>query len=168
VSLIVNCISRPFTRLVAAAVATLLLSLSPTSAQASPETLQRSLGNLLQCPLDIVLAPVVAFRTLFINLRDVDDTPAVRVAYALPGYVWLTGLQAGAGALRGLTGALELVPGILLLPFEADLDALYDPADRGGALVELENPLGEMPVVEYFPLVTWHVRFGITYSSAEY
>lgn len=163
-----NSIARPLTRLAAATVAAGVLALSPTAAQASPETLQRSIGNLVQAPLDIVLSPIVAFRTLFINLRDVEDTTAVRVAYALPGYVWLTGLQAGAGTLRGIAGALELVPGIFLLPFEADLNPLYDPADRGGALVELENPLAEVGWLEYAPIVTWNVRFGITYTSAEY
>lgn len=165
-------IARPFSRQAANAVAVvaalLALSMAPTSAQASPETLQRSMGNLLQSPLDIVLAPVVAFRTLFMNLRDVGDTPAVRVAYALPGYVWLTGLQVGGGVMRGIAGALELIPGIVLLPFEADLDALYDPADRGGALVELDNPLAEVGWLEYAPVVTWPVKFGVTYTSAEY
>jgi hypothetical protein len=156
------------TRTVAAAVAAMMLSLAPSGAQASPETLQRSLGNLLQCPLDVMLAPVVAFRTLFNNLRDVDDTVPVRVVYALPGYVWLTGLQIGGGTLRGIAGALELLPGIFLLPFKADLDALYDPADRGGSLVELDNPLAEVGSLEYVPLLTWHVKFGVTYTSAEY
>ena len=71
-------IARPFTRqarqaVAAVATALLVLSMAPASAQASPETLQRSMGNLLQSPLDVVLAPVVAFRTLFTNLRDVDD-----------------------------------------------------------------------------------------------
>lgn len=167
-----NSIARPFARRAALAVATVLLAtcamtLAPTGAEASPETLQRSVSNILQAPLDIVLAPVVAFRTLITNLRDVEDTPAVQVAYALPGYVWLTGLQAGAGVLRGVAGLLELVPGIVLLPFKADLDALYDPADRGGALVEVENPLGEVSWLEYAPMLTFDLRFGITYTSAE-
>jgi hypothetical protein len=118
--------------------------------------------------VDVVLAPIVAARTLVSNLRDIDDTTAVRVFYAGPGYIWLTGVQVGAAVLRGVSGALELVPGIFLLPFETDIDTLYDPAERGAALVELENPLAENGIAKWFPMITWDVRFGITYTSAEY
>jgi hypothetical protein len=152
----------------AATAAAAALAFSPLPALASPETLQRSVGNLVQAPLDMLLAPVVAGRTLFQNLRDIDDSPGVRVFYAFPGYLWLTGLHVGAGALRGIAGALELLPGIFLLPFETDLDALYDPAETGGALIEVENPLAEVDSLHYFPLVTWHIKFGIRYTSAEY
>jgi hypothetical protein len=152
----------------AATAAAAALAFSPLPALASPETLQRSVGNLVQAPLDMLLAPVVAGRTLFQNLRDIDDSTGVRVFYAFPGYLWLTGLHVGAGALRGIAGALELLPGIFLLPFETDLDALYDPAETGGALIEVDNPLAEVGLLHYFPLVTWHIKFGIRYTSAEY
>jgi hypothetical protein len=151
-----------------AAGAPLVTLVGPIPAQASPDTLRRSIGNLLQAPLDLVLSPVVAGRTLVSNLRDVDDTMGVRVAYAVPGYFWLCGVQVGSAVLRGVAGGLELVPGIILLPLETDLDPLYDPADRGNALVELENPLGESDVWQYNPFVSFNVRFGVTYTSAEY
>ncbi len=151
-----------------AAVASLLAVIVPASAHASPETLRRSLGNIIQSPLDVVLAPVVAGRTLVSNLRDVDDTTAVQVFYAAPGYFWLAGVQVGAAVLRGVSGGLELLPGIFLLPFETDIDPLFDPADRGAAMVELENPLAENDIAKWFPMVTWNVRFGVTYTSAEY
>lgn len=150
------------------AVAALLLAFVPSSAQASPETLRRALGNIIQAPIDVVLAPVIAGRTLVNNLRDIDDTPAVRIAFAAPGYFWLSGVQAGAAVLRGISGGLELLPGLLLLPFETDIDALYDPADRGAALVEYENPLADDETLRWIPLLTWNVRFGITYTSADY
>lgn len=150
------------------AVVVLVLAIGPSSAQASPETLRRSLGNLIQSPLDVALAPVVAGRTLVNNLRDIDDTTAVRAVFAAPGFLWLTGVQAGAGVLRGVSGGLELVPGIFLMPFETDIDALYDPADRGAALIEYENPLADDDIMRWIPLVTWNVRFGITYTSADY
>ena len=146
----------------------LVLAIGPSSAQASPETLRRSLGNLIQAPLDVVLAPVVAGRTLVNNLRDIDDTTAVRVVFAAPGFVWLAGVQAGAGVLRGVAGGIELIPGIFLMPFETDIDALYDPADRGAAMIEYENPLAENDILRWIPLVTWNVRFGVTYTSADY
>ena len=146
----------------------LLLAVAPSTAQASPETLRRAIGNIIQAPLDVVLAPVVAARTLVNNLRDIQDTPGVQYVYAAPGFLWLTGVQAGGAVLRGISGGLELIPGIFLIPFDTDIDALYDPADRGGALVEFENPLAEDDVARWIPLITWNVRFGITYTSAEY
>jgi hypothetical protein len=160
--------SRLAARLAATGAALALLLLAPSIAQASPETLRRSLGNIIQSPVDIVLAPVVAARTLVNNLRDIDDTRAVQVFYAAPGFIWLTGVQVGGAVLRGVAGCLELVPGVFLLPFETDIDALYDPADRGGALVEYENPLAEDDIAKWFPMITWNVRFGVTYTSAEY
>ena len=159
---------RRSTGLVAAFVASAFLALSPATAQASPETLQRAIGNIVQAPIDVILAPIVAGRTLVNNLRDIDDTLAVQVVYAAPGYFWLVGIQTGAAVLRGIAGGLELLPGILLLPLETDLDALYDPADRGGALVEMENPLAEHDIWQYVPLVSMNLRFGVTYTSAEY
>ena len=160
---------RPNTRLAAlGASLALLVTLLPASAQASPETLRRATGNIIQAPLDVFLAPIVAGRTLVGNLRDIDDTTAVRVFYAVPGYLWLTGVQVGAGVLRGVSGALELLPGIFLLPFETDIDPLFDPADRGAALVEWENEFAENPIMQWIPIATWNVRFGVTYTSADY
>ena len=152
----------------ALALAAPVLAVAPSTTQASPETLRRALGNLIQAPIDVVLSPIVAGRTLVNNLRDIDDTPAVRAVYTAPGFFWLTGVQAGAAVLRGISGGLELVPGILLMPFETDIDALYDPADRGAALVEYENPLADDDTAYWLPFLTWNVRFGITYTSADY
>ena len=146
----------------------LVTLLAPATAQASPETLRRSIGNIIQSPLDVVLAPVVAGRTIVTNLRDIDDTTPVRVFYTVPGFFWLTGVQVGAAVLRGVSGCLELLPGIFLLPFETDTDPLFDPADRGAAIVEYENPLVENEIAQWFPMITWNVRFGVTYTSAEY
>ena len=70
--------------------------------------------------------------------------------------------------LRGIAGGIELIPGIFLMPFETDLDALYDPADRGAAMIEYENPLAEGEIMRWIPLLTWNVRFGVTYTSADY
>jgi hypothetical protein len=126
--------------------------LAPSVGQASPATLQRSVGNMVQAPLDAALSPMVAWATLNNNIRDIEDTPGVRLAYYVPGYFWLVGLQVGASAIRGLTGAIEFLPGLFLLPFEADLDPLFDPVERGQALVEWENPV-------------MNIKFGIDYQS---
>ena len=126
---------------------------SPVSA--SPETLKRSVENLTQWPLDLVLSPVVAGQTVYTNLQDIDDSDAVRVAYTVPGFAWITFVQLGAACLRGVTGALELLPGIGLLFFETDLDPLYDPPVDNEALVNFENPV-------------YTFKFGVSYTSGGY
>jgi len=139
--------------LVGAIFALLFVVSSPVSA--SPQTLKRSIENLTLWPLDLALSPVVAGKTVYQNLQDIDDSDAVRVAYPIPGFVWVTFVQAGSAVLRGVTGAFELLPGLGLLFFDADLDPLFDPADENEALVNLETPV-------------YNLKFGISYTSSGY
>ena len=127
----------------------------PAPADASYKTLSRSISNILFGPMDVLLSPVVAGKAITTNLEDVDDTTGVRVAYTVPGFFWYTGVIAGAGVLRTATGLLELIPGIILWPFDTDLDTLMDPVDDGGALVDVENDFH------------FQIKFGIDYTSAE-
>jgi hypothetical protein len=123
---------------------------------ASPETLKRSIGNLTQCPLDLALSPVVAGKTVYQNLQEIDDSMAVKIFYPVPGFVFVTFVQAGAAVLRGVTGVFEFLPGLGLLPFpDTDLDPLFDPADENEALVDYETP------VFYF-------KFGVSYTTSGY
>ncbi len=132
-----------------------LLLLAPLSASASPETLKRSVGNITGAAFDLAWSPLVAWSTLNRNITEIDDTTGVRVAYYVPGFVWLLGLQVGASVLREVTGLIELLPGLALIPFEVDLDTLYDPVDRGEALIDFDTP------VYYF-------KWGINYQSPSY
>ncbi len=124
----------------------------PAFASATPETLKRSLGNALFAPLDIAASPVTAARALHTNLRDVDDARWKRIVFPIPGYIWILGVQIGGGAIREVAGLLELVPGLALAFFDADLDPLFAPAERNEALVDLETR----------PL---RVKFGVNYIS---
>jgi len=124
-------------------------------------------------PFDMVLAPVQAGNTVYHNLQDVDDSTGVRVAYTIPGLGWLTLLNFGSGMIRILTGALEVVPGVLLFGSESDIEPLFDPVEDAGALFEWDNPLidNEDPWVYYNPLVApfaIRVKMGINYTQAEY
>ena len=74
----------------------------------------------------------------------------VRVVYAVPGVAWNTTLIAGSGMIRCMTGLIELLPGIGLLPFKTDLDPLFSPAEKADALVDKETPILD-------------VKFGIDY-----
>jgi hypothetical protein len=149
------------------------LLLAPTRAAASPETLRRAFGNIVNGPLDMLLSPVTGMLTLATNIADIDDSAAVRVVYALPGWVWLTGLNFGSGGIRTITGALEVIPGVLLYPFETDIDPLFDPVDDAMALVDIDNPLAdtENPWLVYNPVYTLlsiRVKFGIDYTKADF
>jgi hypothetical protein len=133
----------------------LMLLLAAPPASATPDTLKRSMGNILFAPFDLVLSPVVAGRIVYTNMRDIDDSQWVRIVYPLPGYVWTTGLQIGASVLREITGLIELLPGLGLVFFEADLDPLYAPVERGEALVDVETPV-------------LNIKFGMNYTSVPY
>ena len=132
--------SRPRSGALAAAALALGLG-AAAPAGASPETLKRSVGNILFGPLDIVCAPIVGPRTVFKNVQDIEDSMWVRVAYIVPGIVWNTTLEAGSGIIRTMTGLIELLPGIGLIPFKADLDPLFSPVEKSDALVDQETPV---------------------------
>lgn len=120
----------------------------------SPSTLKRSLQNLTQWPLDVVLSPVVAAKDIITNLQEIDDSLAVKIFYPVPGWVWNTMVQGGAGVLRGVTGVIEFVPGVILLPFpDAELDPLFDVAEDQDGLVQWENGV-------------FDIKFGISYTGS--
>jgi hypothetical protein len=125
----------------AAAVGILLALLAASPAAATYETLKRSLGNIVLAPVDMILSPVVATNVVYNNLRDVDDSLGVRVAYVPVGLCWNTGVQAMSAVVREIAGLIELVPGVLVLPLDADLDAIYAPVERGNALMDVETPV---------------------------
>ena len=90
---------RLVTRALSGLAVILLLTSAPSPANASPETLARSVSNILFSPFDLVLSPYVATRTVYQNWKDSDDSTAVRIAYPLPGVIWVTGVQAGASVM---------------------------------------------------------------------
>ena len=134
-------------------IAAILALLGSTPASATPETLKRSVGNILFAPLDIAASPVTAGKALYTNLREIDDARWKRIVFPIPGYLWILGVQIGGGAIRAIAGLLELVPGLGLLFFDADLDPLFSPAERNDALLDLETP----------PL---KIKFGVNYVSS--
>ena len=126
---------------------------SPSAA--SPETLKRSVGNILFAPLDIVFAPAAAGKIIYQNMRDIEDSQWVRIVYPIPGFFWVTGVTIGGGILREVTGLIELLPGLGLAFLEADLDPLFAPVERGEALVDVET-------------VVVNIKFGMNYTSVPY
>lgn len=122
-----------------AMIALLAVLLAASPAAATYETLKRSLGNILFAPVDLVLSPVVASHTIYTNLRDVDDSPGVRAVFVPLGIGWNTGVQGMAAVVREIAGLIEFIPGLIVLPLEADLDAIYAPIERGNALIDRDT-----------------------------
>lgn len=139
--------------LAAAAVLAALASASP--AQAGPDVLKRAVGNIVFAPIDMALSPFIAANTLYTNLRNVDDSLGVRVAYVPMGFAWNTGVQAMGAITREITGLIELLPGIGLFFLDADIDPLLAPVERGNALMTVES--------EIFP-----VKIGIDYITVPF
>jgi hypothetical protein len=130
-----------------------LVAGAPGTAQATGATLKRATSNLLMAPFDMALSPIVAAKTIVTNMRTIDDSMPVRVVYAVPGYVFLTGVQLGASTIRLISGIFEFIPGLGLVFFDTDLDPLYAPAERGEALVDYDARF-------------LNVKFGIDYTGS--
>jgi hypothetical protein len=128
------------------AAALLLIFSLASPASASPETIKRSVTNTLFGPLDFVLGPVVGTRAVYNNLRDIEDTTGVRILFAVPGVAWNSAMQMGGGVLRTFTGLLEFVPGLILIPFEADMDPLFTMPHRQDALIWQEYDFIEIKI----------------------
>lgn len=130
---------------------------APGEAQATTKTIKRSLQNLLLAPVDVVLSPYVATKALYGRWTSSDDTPGVKYGYALPAIPWSISVNIGASILRGMAGGLEFLPGLVLIPFDADMTQLFDPAENNLALFDS----GDAGFAR--------VRFGVDYvSPAEY
>ena len=142
-------------RFFAAACAVALVALAAAPAAATPATLKRSVENMTQWPLDIVTAPWVAGETIYQNMQSESDTTAVKIVYPVPGYAWNLMVQVGASVLRGVTGVIEFVPGLILLPLDAEFDPLFDPVVDNPALVDVPTPV-------------YDLRFGVTYTTGGY
>ena len=138
-----------------ALLASVAAALLAAPAAADTDTLKRSIENLTQFPLDVAMSPVVAGYSIYQNMNSISDSPGVRIAYPVPGFFWNTMVQGGAGILRGVSGLIELVPGMVLLFSDAESDPMFDPADENDALVDYET--------DFF----W-VKFGINYTSGSF
>jgi len=164
----------PLFTLCAALLAAGVVTTLPATSHATDATLRMAFSNIMNGPFDAAVSPYSAGYILVTNLRDIDDSRGVRVTYALPGYVWLVGLQFGGGALRTVTGVLETLPGVLLFPFDQDMDELFDPVESASAtVVDFENPLAENEewYVRWNPVATFFsipIRFGLNYTRADY
>lgn len=142
----------PSRLLASLALAVGLVAGSAPTAQAGAGVLKRAVSNIVCAPVDLALSPAVAGTTMVHNLQNIGDSKAVRYFYPPFGFLWLTGVQAGASVLRGISGGLELLPGLALLPFDYEMQPLFGPADKANALVDKDTP-------------PFHLKVGIDYTT---
>ena len=130
-----------------------IVAAAPEPASATTATIKRSAANLLLFPLDFALSPYVATKATYVSWKSSDDTKAVKYVYPVFGVPWMIAVNLGASCLRGLAGALELLPGLALIPFDADLDPIYDLSEDNPALYDS----GEESAMR--------IKFGVDYVS---
>lgn len=145
----------PLVRRGTAVLAVCALLALPTSALAGPETLKRGFGNMVLAPFDAAIAPVTAALVVYHNLRNIDDTTAVRVFYVVPGFVFLTSLFLMSSVLREISGVLEFIPGLGLVFTNSEMDPIFDPVERGAALLD-------------YPTAVMDVKIGVDYTAAPF
>lgn len=126
-------------------------------AAATPQTLLRGVTNVAFGPLDAALAPISVFIGIRENMNSIDDSPGVRLVYPIPGYFYTLGLQVAGSGIRVITGGLEILPGLLLLFSETDVDPLFATVDDAAALVEFDSDI-----------LDGGYRFGINYSTPDF
>ena len=158
-------------RVACAGLAMVLFAGSPPAAHASPDTLRRSLGNILWAPFDMLLAPVNAGIAVRRNLPYAGDSTGERVGYVPTAFLGFTLLHVLTGGLRAVTGVAQLPAGLALFPFpNTDLPDALDPLGRGEPLLGLANPLGKTPVRYVLPItpLTIDLAVGLLAPAAVY
>ncbi len=132
---------------------TLSFVLVPAPAMAGGQTLKRSVGNITQWPLDMILSPITGGRRLFVNMRKEKDPLAVKVLFFLPGFIFLTGTNIFGGTMRAFAGVAELPPGLVLIFMkDSEMYPLFPITERGWAIVDADTPV-------------FHFKFGIDYAG---
>jgi hypothetical protein len=108
-------------------------------ARATTDVIQRSFENMPQGVFDALLSPYTSGRSIYNNMQNIQDTTAVRVAYAVPGYFWNVMSNFGGGLIRTLTGVIELPTGLVLLFSDAEMEPLFDPVEDNEAVLVLDQ-----------------------------
>ncbi len=124
----------------------------PGEAKADASQLCRAGANLVLAPFDFLLAPVIVAKDEYYGLTEVDDPMAIKVMGAVPGYVFLLGVQTGGAIFREIAAVFEFIPGIVTLFREGSQPALYRSAEDAWALYAEEY--GPCPV-----------KIGISYNT---
>src|SRR5262245_48232829 len=142
---------------IAAGLVAVVLALAPTMARAQTTTraatLQRSLTNITQGPVDIMLTPATTVRTLWVNGKAAGYNVPENAALELFGSMWMIPLNAAAGLFRIGAGVLEFPIGLGLLVSKSFTDkeppSLYE-IERTPALIEYKDDVWPAKLGPYY------------------
>ena len=121
--------------------------LAPNAARADGTQLCRSLTAITLAPTDIVFTPYVAYRDMRNRMADYDDSRGVKIAYSVPGYVFLNFVQVYGTGMRIVAGALEFVPGLFTLFREGSPTPFFQNWAENGDEAVYYNEFGPCPVM---------------------
>lgn len=107
-----------------------MLVLAPAQhALAGPEGVRRSVENIVLCPAEIVVFPVVAGQTVRHNMQVAEYTTPQKIAFAPFGFAWLSLVQVSFGFARGVAGIVGLLPALIFVASERDPVARLNVSD---------------------------------------
>ncbi len=104
------------TRLALVAFGLLLSSLAAGPAAAQPATMLNGVENVAMAPIDVVLAPVVAVRTMRGNIEQARVGAGGQVVGWTLGVPWVYTLQSVLSGARIVSGVGEMLLGLALVP----------------------------------------------------
>jgi hypothetical protein len=127
--------------------ACLTSGLAPGTARADGTQLCRSFTAITLAPTDLVFTPYVAYRDIRNRMADYDDSRGVKIAYMVPGYVFLNMVQVYGTAMRIVAGALEFVPGLFTFFREGSPTPFFQNWAENGAEAVFYREYGPCPVM---------------------
>ena len=125
---------------------------SPRQAAADATQLCRAGANIVLAPFDALLAPYIAAKDEYYGLTEIDDETELKAVAALPGYVFLMGMQVGGSIIRLIGGVFEIIPGVFTLFRD----------EPGPALVRSGEDAWAIYAEEFGPCP---VKVGISYNT---
>ena len=132
-----------------------LLVAQPGEARADATQLCRSVSSIALAPTDVLLSPYIAGHDIWYGMMEWDDPLALQIGSAVPGYLYLIGMQVGGAILRVVAGIFEFPVGLAGLFREGSQGALYRAQDETNAIYS--EDFGPCPV-----------RIGSSYNTINY
>ena len=80
---------------------------APGDAKADASQLCRAGANLVLAPFDALLAPVIISKDMYYGLTEIDDPMGLKIAGAVPGFIFLNGVQVGGAIFREIAAVFE-------------------------------------------------------------
>ena len=135
--------SLPLRAILCFALVGILSGAHPREVRADPTQLCRAFSSITLAPTDVLLAPYISGRDAYNALSETGEPYQVWVSI-LPSYPVFIVIQLGGTVLRIVSGAFEILPGLVSLFAEEAGGPLFAGQDRAPQIYRSE--LGRCPV----------------------